>query len=377
MTSKVINLEKQILATIVYYDILDYPLTAFEVFLYLAGENKKEELRAFSSQSLPVRQAGSAERLRRGGNNNLPFTIYHLLNNSEYLKKYINQKHGFYFLKRTPPSPPLSGRGHKNNPSLSEGIIDIVQQRLNRKKLADWKWKKAKKIFWIMQITPFLKMVLVSGSLAMGNSKNESDIDLIITAKKGRIWTVRTFVTLLTSVLGARRHSNVTKNKICLNHYITDKSLKIPFESLYNAQSYVHLINIYDSEEDKKIFKKFQEENKWIKKYARNYKPAELGGFRSIGRNKICELVSSFFEIILSGKLGDYLEKKLSEIQSGRIKKDKLYKKSGGRITIDDNQLEFHPDSHEADVIPEFNKRMEKFGLPEFGKQKDSGLTPF
>ena len=341
------NLEKQILATITYYGILNYPLTAFEVFLYLVNEKKKEEM-------------------RRGENNNLLFTIYYLLDSSEYLKKYISQKHGFYFLKGTPPNPPLSGRE-----------IDIVQQRLNRKKLADWKWKKAKKIFQIMQITPFLKMVLVSGSLAMGNSKNESDIDLIITAKKGRIWTVRTFITLLTSVLGARRHRNVTKNKICLNHYITDESLKIPVESLYNAPSYVHLINVYKSESDKKMFQKFQEENKWIKKYARNYKPSELGGFRSIGKNKIFGLVSSFFEIILSGKFGNYLEKKLSEIQSGRIKKDKLYKKSGGRITIDDNQLEFHPNSREADMIPEFNRRMKKLGLFEFGGQKDSGLTPF
>jgi len=160
-------------------------------------------------------------------------------------------------------------------------------------------------------------------------------------------------------------------------NFITDESLKIPFESLYNAQSYVHLINVYNGKEDKKIFQKFQEKNRWIKKYARNYKPSELDGFRSIGRNKILGLVSGFFEIILSEKFGNCLEKKLSEIQSGRIKKDKLYKKSGGRITIDDDQLEFHPDSHEADVIPEFNKRMEELGLPEFGEQKDSGLTPF
>ena len=349
------NLEKQILATIVYYDILNYPLTAFEVFLYLVNKNK------LKIENWKLDENSNKDQ----GDNN----IQYLLDSSEYLKKYINQKQGFYFLKRTPPNCWL----HSSKGTMES--VDIVQQRLNRKKLADWKWKKARKIFRIMQVTPFLKMVLVSGSLAMGNSKNESDIDLIITAKKGRIWTVRTFVTLLTSVLGVRRHSNVTKNKICLNHYITDKSLKIPFESLYNAQSYVHLVNVYNSEEDKKMFQKFQEENKWIKKYARNYKLSELGGFRSIGRNKIFGLVSGFFEIILSGKLGDYLERKLSKIQSGRIKKDPLYKKSGGRITIDDNQLEFHPASHEADVIPEFNRRMEKLGLFEFGEQNDSGLT--
>jgi len=391
------NLEKQILATIVYYDILNYPLTAFEVFLYLVNEKKSSKYQqSQESRRKSGRKNGiTLPDFRQDSNRQSPFTVCYLLDSSEYLKKYIDQKNGFYFLKkhdRWLHSPERlwsrsanANRLHSPKGTMEladeilltpfdKGGINIVQQRLNRKKLADQKWKKARKIFRIMQVTPFLKMVLVSGSLAMGNSKNESDIDLIITAKKGRIWTVRTFVTLLTSVLRARRHNNVTKNKICLNHYITDKSLKIPFESLYNAQSYVHLVNVYNSEEDKKMFQKFQEENKWIKKYARNYKLSELGGFRSIGRNKIFGLVSGFFKIILSGKLGNYLEKELSIVQSKRIKKDPLYKKSGGRITISDGQLEFHPDSHEANVIPEFNKRMKKLELFEFGEQRDSGL---
>ncbi len=324
------QIEKQILATIVYYDILDYPLTGFEVFLYLIKENKdgedKKKLSFFLS----------------------------LLDTSEYLKKHIDQKLGFYFLKNKD---------------------DIVQQRLDRKKLADQKWKKIKKIFLIMQITPFIKMVLVSGSLSFGNSKKESDIDIIITAKKKRIWLVRTFVTLLTFALGVRRYKNKTEDKICLNHYITDKSLKIPFESLYNAQSYLHLINVYNSKKDKELFRKFQKENKWIGGYVQNYKCSELGSFRSIKRSKMLGFASGLFEIVFSGKRGNYFEKKLSQIQSKRIMKDSLYKKSGGRITINDNQLEFHPNSHESHMIPEFNRRMKELELFEFGEQKDSGLN--
>ena len=359
------TLENQILATIVYYDILNYPLTGFEVFLYLVGE-RKSDINAVGTGHCPVPR--SAE-------------IIDLLNSSKYLKKYISQKLGFYFLKKRVLKLQTVETQHccvstvrRLEPTVE---IDIVQQRLDRKKLADQKWKKIKKIFWIMQIIPFMKMVLVSGSLAMGNSKDESDIDLIIIAKKKRIWIVRTFVTLLTSILGVRRHSNVTKNKICLNHYITDKSLRIPFESLYNAQSYLHLINIYDSKEDKKLFREFQEDNKWIGKYVSNYELSELGGFRSIKRSKILNSISKLSEFTLAGRAGDYLENALSKIQSNKIKKDPLYKKSGGRVTINNNQLEFHPDSHEANIIPEFNKRMKELKLFEFGEQKDSGLTSF
>jgi len=125
-------LEKQILATIVYYDILDYPLTAFEVFLYLVNENKIEMGHCLISMA----------------------EITGLLNSSEYLKKHIDQKHGFYFLKKIPPAPFV--KGGIQLPLCKRGLggfqkreVNIVQQRLNRKKLADRKWKKTKKIFWI------------------------------------------------------------------------------------------------------------------------------------------------------------------------------------------------------------------------------------
>ena len=325
------QLEKQILATIVYYDILNYPLSSFEIFLYLIRMNHESRI-----------------------TNHELSDIDDLLNNSEFLKKKLGQKLGFYFLKDK---------------------ANIVQERLDRKKIADEKWKKSKKIFWIMQIIPFTKLVMASGSFALCNTRKDSDVDLMIVAKWGRIWTVRTFFTLLTSFFGVRRYKDKTEDMMCLNHYITDKSLRIPFESLYTAHLYYHILSIYNSDEDRKLFLKFQKENEWMKKYLENYEFSELEGLRSIGRNKMLSFISKLFEFILSGKIGDYFEKKMSKIQSERIKKDPLNMKKGGRITISDTQLEFHPDSHESHIIPKFNQKMKELGISEFANQKDSGLN--
>ena len=341
------SLEKQIIATVVYYDILNYPLTGFEIFSYLVNKNQESRIK---NQELN----GNSDKNRDDDIQHSIFNIQYFLDHSEYLRKHINQELGFYFLKNR---------------------TNIVQERLDRKKIWDDKWKKSKKIFQIMQIIPFTKLVMGSGSFSLGNPRKDSDVDLMIVAKWGRIWTVRTFFTLLTSFFGVRRYKDKTEDMMCLNHYITDKSLRIPFESLYTAQLYYHILSIYNSDEDRKLFLKFQKENEWMKKYLENYEFSELEGLRSIKRNKALLFISKLFEFILSGKIGDYFEKKMSEIQTNRIKKDPLNSKKGGRITISDTQLEFHPDSHESHIIPDFNRKMRELGISEFADQKDSGLN--
>lgn len=323
------GIEKNILATVSYYDIFDYPLTGFELWRYLI---RGGDLAATG----PVEAGDMFEALR----------------DSEFLKDKVSHRFGFYFLA---------------------GREEIAEIRLKRKKLADGKWRKIRRIFSILALVPYVRGIFVSGSLAMENSKEDSDVDIIVVAKHGRIWTVRTFMTLLTFLLGVRRYGNKTKDRICLNHYITDKSLRIPFESLYNAQSYAHLLNVY--KEDADMFRRFQENNSWLGKYIANYKASELHSVRAIKRNSLVLFAARIFEFVSSGAIGNAAENIFFNIESRRIRRDPLYEKTGGRITIDDKQLEFHPDSHEYFIIPEFNRRMEEIGLAEFAGQKDSGLN--
>lgn len=321
-------LEKSILATLSYYDIFDYPLTGFEIWRYLI---RSQGFEGFSFE------AGE---------------VFETLHKSDGLEAMVGHKFGFYCLR---------------------GRERIVDKRLRRKKLADEKWKKLKKVFALLVLVPYVRGIFVSGSLAMENSKDDSDVDIIVVARAGRIWTVRTLMTVFTFMLGVRRYGDKTRDRICLNHYITDQSLRIPFASIYNAESYVHLLNVYA--EDAPVFRAFQEANGWIGEYLCNYRPAELNGTRAIRRRRTFVFCSRLFERVLRGKAGDRLEALFGRMESGRIEQDPLFSKAGGRITIDDGQLEFHPDSHERHIIPEFNRRMEALDLPEFAGQKDSGLN--
>lgn len=324
-------LQKSILSTIAYYDTLDYPLTSLEVFKYLCRTSDH----AYRQADVPYRASLSETRKAL---------------ESKELKKFIKEKNGFYFLKDR------------------EKLIRI---RIDRQKIADQKWKKAKKIIRWLQIIPYLRMIAISGSLALNNTRKESDFDLLIVVRDKRIWLTRFLITLMVQLMSKRRHKSFTKDRICLNHYITDKYLEIKFMSLYNAQTYAHMIPVLEIQ--KGIYKKFQKNNSWAKNYLASWPELNIRHNKSIKANFLLRGIAKIGETCLDGKVGNLLEKFVKKIQEPLIQKNPLTHKKGGRVTVDDTQLEFHPNSPERKILDKYNKSMLQLGLKEL-QQKDSGL---
>lgn len=340
------SFQKAILSTIIYYDALDYPLTFFEIFKYLTSP--KHLISSFKLKRTEITLEAIIKNLK-----------------NRELSKFINEKDGFYFLKSRE---------------------EIIRTRIDRQKIADQKWKKARRIIKWLQVIPYLRMVAVSGSLALNNTKEESDFDLFIVVKNKRIWLSRFLVTGLLQAMGKRRYKNFTKDRICLNHYVTDKSLKIKFKSLYNAQTYAHMIPVLEIKDfsfqpskqgnlkNRGIYKKFQEANSWIKDYLVFWPKLNVKHVKALKINYFLIFIARGIEFIFDNKLGDFLEKSTKKIQEPLIKKNPLTYKKGGRITADDTQLEFHPDSPEKKTLDKYNKNVLDLKLKELKKEKDSGL---
>ena len=109
----------------------------------------------------------------------------------------------------------------------------LVPLRKRREEYARRKWRIASHVMLFLRMVPFLRMVFASGSLSMNNTDETSDLDVIIVAYQGRIWITRFLVTFVLWLLRAlRRHGqSIAPYKICPNHFITDQSLKIPFQN--------------------------------------------------------------------------------------------------------------------------------------------------
>ena len=331
------ELEKSILATLVYYDILNRPLTQWEILKCLKKVSKNQTQVSF----LEVKEALEKDTL----------------------KKLIDSQNGFYFLKNR---------------------FDLVEERIKRQKISEEKMKLAKKISFFLQMVPYLRMVAISGSLAFGNGRQESDIDLLIAVKKGRIWLTRILITALTQLAGRRRHGNKNQDGICLNHYLSDDNLKIDYHSLYNAQTYIHLIPLIDKEN---TFLKFKQANSWISQYLLSYPFFQKNTFnlKAINLNPFLNFLVKLKEVGLNNFLGDSLEYLSKKWQLRHIKKTDQRRKEKslqlnqgpipGRIILDDSQLEFHPDSAESNILAKYNQKMRQMGFSEIAQEKDSGLV--
>lgn len=180
----------------------------------------------------------------------------------------------------------------------------------------------------------------MTGSLARGEATGKSDIDFFIVTKKGRIWTCRTFVTILVSLTGYRRHGDKIAGRICLNRYQTEDNLDIKPHNLYHAFDYSKAKPLWETD---RIYSRYLKENRWIKQKF-GYAIGRLD-CHADARNDITSRLA-----MLTRRIGErifdsnWLEDKLKQYQSKRIQSDaRTLNSPEGKVFISDKELRFHP----------------------------------
>lgn len=229
------GLKKAILQTIKYSDHFHFPLTLTELHHRLIGYK--------------VSRASLTK-------------VVHALTKS----KLISQQKHYYFLP------------HK---------LSLVKRRKLYARLSKPLYTYAHSLLPTLARVRPVRAVFLTGSLAMKNTDGHDDIDLMIIADSGKLWTTRLLLTLYTSILGIRRTRN-TKNimgKLCLNLYLTTNSLAIPISkrSLYSAYELIQIVPLYDPHN---LHAKLLTANLWVNDYLPNYpipkREARINGFTGL-----------------------------------------------------------------------------------------------
>ncbi len=309
------RLEQSIISTLLYYQLLERPLSGVELFKFLAADalGKPPNFGDFFVQI---------------NKNRLPGSL-------------IEEYNGYYFLK---------GSDQKK----------MFAWRQERAKISQLKWKRVKKTAKILQIIPFIEMIGITGSLSLDNAKEGSDLDLLIALKPGRLWTGRLAVTFVLNILGLRRHGSKTKDKICLNCYLASPSLEIKPQAkhrdLHSAQEYARLIPIWPPAATKP--QSFHSANIWIKNFIANHPWPDDVNLKTVSPNVWLGAARGAAEFFFSGALGDKIEKWLGQWQTRRIKSKITKGTLADQIYFSNECLMFHPRSKSMTLLTEHNSRL-------------------
>ena len=197
--------------------------------------------------------------------------------------------------------------------------------------------------------------------MALGDVHENSDFDVIVGAKYGRLYMARFFCLAVYKILGWRRakiskfrHVDISKDSFCFNHFVTEKSycLQPPY-NLYWRELYKNLVPVFGNTES---IEKFFELNIGLRK-GLNLQIKSLAKaiiledlrfkYKTPSRLKIA------LEKSLSGKFGDWIEKLSKQYQHKKIKQSfkKFPPGYKPRLIYDDKEVELHLDTRRLETI--------------------------
>lgn len=222
-----------------------------------------------------------------------------------------------------------------------ENFFDLF---IKRSSIAQEKQKIAEKFIGVLRLFPTLKMVGISGSLAMRNTKQEDDIDLFIITEQNRLWTGRIIAIITSILMHLKRPRNVTtaKNKVCLNLFFDRLHLAIPADKQteYVGHEVLQLVPVINRNQ---TYELFLAQNRWI-----------VGAFPNVSRTMNTYVTSSKIpqtqkttarkNISLFTFLGDVVEYIARSIQMQAIRRHTTTER------ISDTQLWFFPRDFEPRV---------------------------
>jgi len=203
--------------------------------------------------------------------------------------------------------------------------------------LLDLKWKKLLRLAKWFRFVPFIKFVLANGSLVLGLADKNSDFDVLVGVREGRIFAARYFLNLIFSILRARRlddEKDSSPDKLCFNHFVTPVTYHREGLNEFGAELYRNLVPLYG---DEKNVREFLEAN-----LEYGIRP-EMNILDLRYSNTKPNLFARFLEWFLSGFLGNFIEKKIAEpIARRRLQKYLSRKPIKDRVIVSERELEFH-----------------------------------
>lgn len=232
----------------------------------------------------------------------------------------------------------------------------LIEQRLSQVAADQRLWKRVRKYAWVFRVVPFVQEVYICNRLAITQGTDESDIDVFVVARQGRMFFVRTLLLGLFQLFGVRRHGSRVAGRFCLSFFVDSSSRDL--EGFSDSSSDVYfaywllLLRPLFAHEDIRF------SNPWLEKYfPRELVIRQAQQTQSSGSS----FVRRGLERLFSGTFGDFVEKRLVSWQLLRARKKFEAMGSPHGVVLTEHALKFHDRDMRRQYFSEWRKRVEKY----------------
>ena len=204
------ELRNDILRTVAYFDLFEYPLTAGQIFSFLSRNSVTVDHVERSAQGLVAEQR-------------------------------LSGRDGFYYLPAVDPV--------------------ITKKRVAREVHARKMLGTARLIARFIKLFPYIRGIFITGSLSKNVADASSDIDFMIITAPGRLWISRMMLTMFRKIflLGYSKF-------FCTNYYVSEDNLVLDRRNLYTAVEVVTTKVIWNED----AFHSYQSANAWTSQFLPN-----------------------------------------------------------------------------------------------------------
>lgn len=302
------ELKKNILKTLLYYDIFSHPLKTEEIYSFLPRNSiTKQDIAKFLKDT--------------ASNETLPFA----------------EKEGYYYIKPA---------------------VENVKNRIKKENYSQKLWKRAWFITHIIKRFPFVRAVFITGSLSKNSSDTTSDLDFMLITANNRLWISRTMLMLFKKIFFLNSYKF-----FCINYYVTEDNLNITERNIFTATEIVTIKATYNTV----MMKKFIHENNWVNDFFPNYNLCDpLSHTSGCKVNNRSSLIQKVFEFFIPSKLALNLDKMFMNVTRNH------WKNKYSHINKDERNLMFkstegvsksHPGNMQKKILRLYNKKLQDFNL--------------
>lgn len=245
----------------------------------------------------------------------------------------------------------------RNNFYFLKGNGSIVEIRLERTAASIPTFRLAALFGRILGVMPFVRMVAITGSLAVLNQSQGADMDYMLITQPSRLWIARAFAVTFGRLM------RLFGKRICVNLLVSENALAWHVNDLYSAHEMCQMIPVSGLE----TYRQLRAANRWTESILPNstLEPVNM----KIKVSDAVPALQKLLELSLRSKLGERFEQWAMRFQLRQI----AYrgKSEETNFSADICQGNFH--HHRQRTRAAYQERLSALGI-EFNKNQSAVL---